>query len=514
MTGALNRRTYLRAAGGAVALASGAGVVSGTGTNGKLVFVYDDGPDDDYTRALPIHEEEGVPACSACMGASVVPGREHYMGPDQLVELEEAGWEIMSHSLYHLHHGEIDVTRSVAAEDERLSVAWDTHANPPKINSPLVVSDGGRSATVTVVGSGTDDTGEPYLQLDGSVGTTFDAGAGVTERFSEDIMRDRLARSVERLEGMGVTVDNFVYPYGAHSAASDRVTRELFDAVANWGKEGGRNPGQGADPYRLRRQQFDGREASFEEIARYLDRVAENDELGILGGHTFYDDLPASRIRKTIRMAKKRGLEIVTLREALEADGTASGGSSGATSTPTPTPTATPTQTSTATPDEVEDEEEDASSGTTRQSSGGSGSSSGGSGSSSGGSGSSSGGSGSNTGSSKSSSGGSKRSVGSGSGERSRTTATSTPTRTTTSAEGPASRSTSTPTATATETPTSSPTTEATATRTPTRTHTRAPAERARRTTQQSRAKRRREGDDLFEFVDDIGAFFARLLGL
>ena len=57
------------------------------------------------------------------------------------------------------------------------------------------------------------------------------------------------------------------------------------------------------------------------EIAEFLDQVADQNGLGILAGHTQYDEFSKSRLRETIQMIKGRNIEVVTLRKALTSSG-------------------------------------------------------------------------------------------------------------------------------------------------------------------------------------------------
>ena len=79
---------------------------------------------------------------------------------------------------------------------------------------------------------------------------------------------------------------------------------------------------------------------TLEEVGEWIDQVAEGGQLGLLGGHSYYDTLPAERVRDTLRMTRERGIEIKTLRGALSDLGVAT---PAPTATPTPTPTPDPT---------------------------------------------------------------------------------------------------------------------------------------------------------------------------
>ncbi len=288
------------------------------GSTGKLVFTYDDGPIEDFTHTYRrAHRKEGVPGCSAVPARSV--GKGDHLSAAQLRTLEDEGWEIMSHSLHHRALGDITVTEDVAPDDRRLYVKTNLHGKRP--GDPLVVSDGSRSTTVTAAGRGSDDRGE-FVELESRVGKSFAASDGVTERYADEVLRAALGESRKQLEAHGVTVTNIVMPYGAYGARTQELAGEYYTAVANGGLAiGGRaqihRPENTTLPH-LSRAMFRRGKMTEAELGAFLDRIADADALGILGGHSWWQErLPPGRIRTAIRMAKARNIDIVTLRDAL-----------------------------------------------------------------------------------------------------------------------------------------------------------------------------------------------------
>lgn len=87
---------------------------------GTIVFIYDDSPVEDYTKAFPIHQEFDAPACTAAIAGTV--GNENYLSRRQLHELEAAGWGITPHTVNHCALDAEKVTRDVASDDEHLYV--------------------------------------------------------------------------------------------------------------------------------------------------------------------------------------------------------------------------------------------------------------------------------------------------------------------------------------------------------------------------------------------------------
>ena len=346
------RRTVLRnglAIAGSTMVAGTA--LSATSSNGKLVFTYDDGPVEDYTNTYrKAHRKEGVPGCSAVVSSYV--GGSEALSASQLRTLEDHGWEIMSHTIQHRFLGTVEVTRDVASGDRKLYVNTNVHGKVA--GDDLVVSDGTRSTTVTVAGNGSDEDGE-FVELESPVGQAFTASDGVTERYSDDDLRTSLRESKRQIEEHGVDVSNIVMPYGGYGQRTQELVGEHYTAVANGGPAiGGRGQVHHADGIQLphlSRTMFRRGKITKAELGTFLDRVASEDTLGILAGHSWATEkLSPSRIRMAIQMAKDRNIDIVTLRDALADLGvTDASGTTTTTPTTTTTTTTTPTTTTTTT---------------------------------------------------------------------------------------------------------------------------------------------------------------------
>ena len=292
--------------------------VTATASNGKLVFTYDDGPVEDLTRTYrKAHRKEGVPGCSAVPSAEI--GHKGKLSAAQLRTLADAGWEIMSHTIHHRALTSIGVTHDIEPNDRKIYAETNIHGKIP--GDTLLVTDGSESTTVTVAGKGSDSQGE-FVKLESAVGRAFKSSDGVTERYTDNVLRDSLSGSKQQLEQYGVTVTNIVMPYGGYGNRTQELVGEYYTAVANGGLAiGGRGqinrPGKITLP-NLSRAMFRQGQMTYGEIGTYLDKVASADALGIFGGHSWErDQLSPKRIRTVIQMAKDRNIEIVTLRDAL-----------------------------------------------------------------------------------------------------------------------------------------------------------------------------------------------------
>lgn len=72
---------------------------SSVGTIPLVTFVLDDGNDTDYLVGKKIFADQGVVACSAVTTDRI--NTPYHLTPAQIVALQEAGWEIMGHTVSH-----------------------------------------------------------------------------------------------------------------------------------------------------------------------------------------------------------------------------------------------------------------------------------------------------------------------------------------------------------------------------------------------------------------------------
>ncbi|AGB38475.1 polysaccharide deacetylase family protein [Natronococcus occultus] len=285
------------------------------GSEGLVVFTYDDSPIEDYTLTYQVHQEYDVPGCvAACPGW--MEDDTDFLDPDQLAEMDEDGWGVLSHTYRHRALGYVNLNQTAAEGDERVYV--DVHRHGDIAEDPLAIFDEENRVSATVAGQGTDSGGD-YIELEEPLDGTVDSSGVV--RHPAAFIRDRLEKTDERLESWGFDVTGFVYPYGRYHGVAEEIVREHYGAVANHRYGGGHNELPGQDPTAMRRRYIETDRADEDEIDAFMQTAAAEDVLAIVGGHSQYDTLTEDRIRYTIEAALERDLAIVTIEEALEALG-------------------------------------------------------------------------------------------------------------------------------------------------------------------------------------------------
>jgi hypothetical protein len=283
---------------------------------GTVVFVYDDGPIEDYTQAFPAHQAFDAPATTGIVTEWI--GRENYMGTDwmdveHLEELEDAGWEIASHTTEHTAVGTFELVEDARLEDDR--VYTDSNRHGFWAPRDLELTDGENSVTRTVLGWDDDSRGR-YLELDEPLGTSLSAGEGVV-RYPEEQMHEALGESKRELEALGFEIDTFLAPYDNFDHYSRSFASEYYMGIAN-AEHGSRiNDPEEFDPFYTERDYFI-EFTSSDAVRADLDEIADRGALGVIGAHTFKDEVTEERIYETLEWVDERDIAVMTLREAIE----------------------------------------------------------------------------------------------------------------------------------------------------------------------------------------------------
>lgn len=284
--------------------------------NGAVVFIYDDGPMEDYTQAFPVHQTFDAPATTGIVTEWI--GRENYngtdwMGVEQLEELEDAGWEIASHTTEHTVVGTYELLEDAEPTDDRVYPEEIRHGYWR--SRDLDITDGETTVTRTILGYDEDDVGR-YIELDEPLGQSFAKGETVT-RFGEEAMHEALGESKRVLERFGFEVDTFLAPYDNFDDYSREFAPEYYKGIAN-AEHGSRiNDPDEFDPFYTQRDYF----IEFttpDEVKTDLDTIEARGALGAIGAHTWKDEVTEARIYETLDWINERGIEVMTLREACQ----------------------------------------------------------------------------------------------------------------------------------------------------------------------------------------------------
>lgn len=278
--------------------------------NGAVAFVYDDGRMKDYTKVLPVHEEFDAPATTGVVSSYV--GRKYYMDVEQIEALQEAGWEIASHTVEHTAVGSYDLVAATEPADTCIYPHHVRHGH--HAGKTLEITDGERTVHRPIEGIGEDEDGVRYVELADPVGEAFPAGE-TTVRYPAEFVEESLAKSKRELESLGFEVDTLLAPYDNFTGYSMEFVPDHYDYVANARHGSFINHPETFDPYETRRDYYV-EYTEPEHVRRALNEVAESGCLGVLGAHPFQEVVTQERIRETLEWIEARDIEVMTLREA------------------------------------------------------------------------------------------------------------------------------------------------------------------------------------------------------
>lgn len=324
------RRSFMRAVGAGAAAIGASGLVSGAGAAqedaedaeddepaGYLSIVYDDSPAEDY-EMYQVHREYDAPGCTAaCPG--LMDSNESWLTTDQLQEMHDFGWEVMSHTVDHRALGEVPIEVDIAEGDDRIYAQTNNQGRFE--GDPIVVLGEDGEAEGTVAGNGEDDTGQ-YIELEEPIGESFAADGTVvryTDEFTEEVLADSQSQ-LEEMVGEG-QVTGFIYPYERDDGFVGEVISDYYDAAPRRDGAGGLNPEHDPDPHGLSRRYMETDHMDEADIEQFLDNVANEPDYGILAGHSQYETMPPERLEFVLEEAQRRDIEVVTVQEALDVFG-------------------------------------------------------------------------------------------------------------------------------------------------------------------------------------------------
>ena len=318
--GQSTRRDVLRGIGGGTAAIGAVTLIPASAAGeetdgGKVAFIYDDSPREDYTKAFPAHQEFDVPGCAAvCPG--LMGTSSDWLDPEQLEEMYDAGWEVQSHTLKHRALGEIPVTGDIEEGDTEIEVQSSLHGMFG--GDPLLIFDDETETTAT--SAGRNDTGDQaILELEEPIDESFAAGDGreTWVRYTDEFTEEILEESKSQIEEWGYgPVSAYVHTYNRYDGYVTEVLPEYYDSTPN--RHGDPlNPTFDIDPFHCGRVNFEDDKLTESELADILDTVVEEPYFALLYGHSNYETFTQDRIERAIEMCLERDLEVTTFQEIL-----------------------------------------------------------------------------------------------------------------------------------------------------------------------------------------------------
>ncbi len=279
-----------------------------------LVISYDDGLASDYQKMFAVHRRHNVPA-EICVVSDWV-GKAGHLTRERILEMQAAGWEVVSHSKRHNSLGTSPLTKPASPGDTKIFILQGHHFKP---GTTCLLQGGTAGETILVKQSGSDLEGK-WLLVEKGITSAYAAGA--TVRIADEEAQAETKGSKDQLEAMGFRVDSFSYPFTTSASWSRPiVARHYLSAREGSGSYGslGLPPGLNI-PGKTRFDQMNCE--SYEtlmtkprQLAELLDRTVADRGLCFLFMHS--NGVRAEKVEELIVEAKRRGIAIVTRRQAL-----------------------------------------------------------------------------------------------------------------------------------------------------------------------------------------------------
>lgn len=281
--------------------------------SGRLVLVFDDGYQADYTEIRPVLREHDIPACFA-----VVPdwlGNDGHLDAEQLRVLEDDGYEVAAHGNRHRHLQSHALAAPAGAGDTRISV--DGHVFPDRDGGVCVGDEyeltDGEHREVHAVAATSAGEDHSVVGFETPLESDFRPSETVV-RVTEDVLADEVVGARDRLAELGFDTEAFVFPYDAADQRAWRLAADTYETLPNAAVRSLPNLPR-TPATNLRRYYLETTHLARVEIGEYLDRVTEQDGLGILAGHSAWESVTAERLSYVVEAARERGVEVTTFRD-------------------------------------------------------------------------------------------------------------------------------------------------------------------------------------------------------
>ncbi|MEW5773085.1 MAG: polysaccharide deacetylase family protein [Thermodesulfobacteriota bacterium] len=292
---------------------------------GMVTLTFDDGLAGVYAHAYPVLRRLGLPGVAAVIVERLESGDPDYMRPEQVRELQDAGWEIASHSL--THRRVVDIP---ARYDQEPLAGWRPDpAGPGMVQAyyPLqdlagVLEGGAALKAVSSLGEAAASPGTYYYDRiihELHVHPLAPGEAGSLSLRTVSYERE-MEESRRRLRELGFAVSTYVIPYNYLNDDVAALGRKHYSALVT-GYDGDAIV-QEAEPYHVFRTVVSARDTAERFIRLVEERVQGKDAWLVLCMHDIesgrgWEPWPAREFEKLATWLKERGVPVVTVREGV-----------------------------------------------------------------------------------------------------------------------------------------------------------------------------------------------------
>ncbi|BBM65852.1 hypothetical protein VA249_24980 [Vibrio alfacsensis] len=287
----------------------------------NIVLSYDDTPIQDYDKLLPLHKKFGIPGEVAIWLNKIedFSGQPDQLTIQQLLELQDNGFELVSHTTYHTSLGEATLIKKANKGDDKIRTNIDSTFQHASYLSGQYELKGDTIQYIKIKKIGSDEQGT-YIQLSKPLLFDFPAYSKLT--ISKRILEEEVELSNEYLENFGISIEHISYPFGLVDQSTVNFlkgslkTGRLAIPSRNWEKTDFVYERHIDDEFRINSLDFSHADDAF--LENLLSSTEEKDAFIMLFTHSWDEKYTEDKLRTVVELANKYGWKFSTRTEALD----------------------------------------------------------------------------------------------------------------------------------------------------------------------------------------------------
>lgn len=291
-------------------------------------LTFDDGLDGTYDFAFPILKKHGVPGVSGIVTSRIDPAHQEFMDWEQIDKMEEAGWEIASHSVNHVRPIDVPVFKSLEPITD-----WKQFGSAPAIYHAQYNG---------VILTGLfENNSRPLKEVTDVKELKTTPGSYFFDRFIQTVQvrpfeqpeypsqLDIRAFSYERemeqskkdLHEHGINVKTYIPPYNYWTDEAKTLSKGLYQNALTG--EGVGNRPANFDRFALKRYMVHTNDSVASLIRIVKDNAVDKNSWVIFCMHSIGDNYgwepwDTDKLDKFVTWLKQEGIDVVTISEGVE----------------------------------------------------------------------------------------------------------------------------------------------------------------------------------------------------
>jgi len=290
-----------------------------------LTYSFDDGHISTYTLAFPILNQYNQVGTANVVSNWV--GLTDRVNPNQLLEMQNAGWEICSHSKTHCHFSEIPQTYNddvLSGWTKTIGTTYTYQTNYTYDQLPFVLQDGNILEQKNSIEEVDTTPGSYYFDSVNSLVYvhTTNGSSPVDHEVRCDSVQRELEMSKIELTNMGLNVQNFIVPYSDWSEKRCDLATQYYNSVGDGYHNGYLNDIPPDDFYWLARRPIYNT-TTLEEVKSWIEEaIVENKWLilmfHIIGEGEYYLSWSEENLEALAKWVNNQDILVVTQQEGIE----------------------------------------------------------------------------------------------------------------------------------------------------------------------------------------------------